>query len=90
MTPTKLPRCDCLNECGDDPAVLAGRAAKCENYDTFRSEEMRRLAMRELSEVLRSAHALELIGNGLVHMMRTYPDQKALCQRLISLCFGRI
>lgn len=27
------PKCDCLNECGDDSRVAAGTAAKCGRYD---------------------------------------------------------
>lgn len=27
-----LARCDCLNECGDDPRLQSGEAGKCEHW----------------------------------------------------------
>lgn len=32
MTAKKLPKCDCLNWCGDDPWLDKGKAAHCDEF----------------------------------------------------------
>lgn len=31
-TPSPLPPCDCLDSCGDDTRVAAGKVAECSHY----------------------------------------------------------
>jgi len=32
MTKAKLPKCDCLNDCGDDPRIAKGTVNPCQHF----------------------------------------------------------
>lgn len=85
-----MERCDCLNMCGDDRRVAAGKVQKCERYDEFRAEDERRAAMQELERALRDPANQELLANGLASVIRTYPEKAAACRALLPLLAGRL
>lgn len=42
----KLPKCDCLNFCGDDPDLDKGKAEPCASAKCAIAERIKRLAVR--------------------------------------------
>lgn len=82
--------CDCLNECGDDGRVAAGKVKCCPTYMGMVSERERSQAMQELSRVLRAPWAQDVIGNGLAYIIREYPERADQARLLISLVNGRL
>ena len=83
-----MERCDCLNECGDDTRVAAGRARKCAAYDRLQADEQCRRAHAELLRELVRPQAQELVCNGLAYIIREYPGKAASARRLQSLVMG--
>lgn len=82
--------CDCLNECGDDLRVMAGKVKCCPDYMRMVCERERDQAMKELSSVLRAPWAQDVIGNGLAYIIREYPERADQARLLISLVNGRL
>ena len=54
----ELPPCDCTAECGDDPALARGQAARCSRWDTVHAETD--LDARRYRKVRRSHPRLEV------------------------------
>lgn len=84
-----LEHCDCLNDCGDDARVAAGKVKCCPAYMKMVCERERHQAMQELSRVLRNPWAQDVIGNGLAYIVREYPERADQARLLIRLVQGR-
>ena len=85
-----MDRCDCLNDCGDDSRVAAGKARKCQHYDRLQADEQRRQAHTELLRQLAHPQVQELVCNGLAYVIREYPDKATDARRVQSLVMGRL
>lgn len=58
-----MPKCDCLNFCGDDERVRNNKALRCERYDRFNrysNDSVDAMLLRTLNETL-DATTLEML-----------------------------
>lgn len=61
-----LPKCDCLNDCGDDPRVRLGQAQKCVNFERLHKHDPMHVdaqRLRQLAEMPDFEFLVELRKN---------------------------
>ena len=90
--PAPVAKCDCLNDCGDDPRVKDGKCPPCANYKPYQPPlytEAQMLAMHEQGRLAGLGEAAEACDD--VEEPRyygyenpnTFSDGKAACMSAI-------
>lgn len=59
-----LPDCDCLNDCGDDPALQTGNAKPCQQWHRDRAVEAEKARVIAMAD----SHYKKALSNGTVCM----------------------